>query len=203
VTRSKVMTGQRFNRLVAIRQVGVRHGHADWLFRCDCGAEKVIPGYRARNRNAASCGCHRREQCGTMSRTHGETHSVEYTTWTSMTQRCFNPRNRAYKDYGGRGITVCERWRTSFEAFLADMGRRPAPGLSLDRIDNNHGYEPWNCRWATKFEQNNNKRRATFIRCAHCGVPIPAICGPCDDAPLVFGSAELADEDGVVVEDAA
>jgi hypothetical protein len=106
--------------------------------------------------------------------THGETinrgWSPEYASWKHMRQRCFNPRNRAYKYYGGRGITVCARWRDSFEAFLADMGRRPSPKHSIDRVDNDGNYEPGNCRWATDREQTINSRHARLI--THSGLTL-------------------------------
>jgi hypothetical protein len=90
---------------------------------------------------------------------HGGVGLPEYWIWKEMRSRCSNPRHARYKDYGGRGISVCERWQRSFASFLEDMGRRPAPGLTLDREDNNGDYEPGNCRWATVAEQNRNQRR--------------------------------------------
>ena len=87
--------------------------------------------------------------------------SPTYTTWAHIVQRCTNPKNKAWKNYGGRGITVCDRWRDSFDAFVDDMGEKPA-GLSIDRIDNERGYEPGNCRWATRAEQHANKRPSSL-----------------------------------------
>jgi hypothetical protein len=93
---------------------------------------------------------------------HGESRpsdvSSEYNCWTSMNARCSNPKHSAYKNYGGRGITVCRRWRESYEAFLADMGRKPGPEYSIDRVDNDKGYSKANCRWATIMEQRHNRR---------------------------------------------
>jgi hypothetical protein len=112
-----------------------------------------------------SCGCLAREQTKKRMLRHGESpaggwnlESPEYRIWVAMRQRCRDPRHGSFKYYGGRGIAVCERWK-SYENFLADMGRKPSPAHSLDRIDNDGNYEPTNCRWATRTEQNKNKRR--------------------------------------------
>jgi hypothetical protein len=94
-------------------------------------------------------------------RTHGKSHTAESRVWKGMIQRCTNPKRRGWERYGGRGITVCERWRASFADFLADMGARPSPKHSIDRIDNDGHYEPANCRWATKHEQGSNTRAVT------------------------------------------
>ena len=101
--------------------------------------------------------------CVTPFRTHGESKTLLYKTWRSMVRRCSNPRDTAYPNYGGRGITVCERWRASYEAFRDDMGPKPTPHHSIDRIDNNGNYEPGNCRWATRLQQNQNSRRSRNV----------------------------------------
>lgn len=93
--------------------------------------------------------------------------SPEYTVWRAIQQRCHNPKNTAYSDYGGRGIAVCQRWRESFEAFYADTGARPSPEMTLDRIDNERGYEPGNVRWATRIEQSQNTRWTHEARVAY------------------------------------
>jgi len=95
--------------------------------------------------------------------THGMSETPEYRAWGDMKDRCFNPNHKQYSDYGGRGITICDRWLNSSQNFLADMGTKPSPKHSLDRIDNNADYSPKNCRWATKAEQQNNTRYNRLI----------------------------------------
>jgi len=157
--RTRDLTGQRFGHLLAISYAGKYvspSGHTIplWLCRCDCGNEKVVYVNYLRNKiKVPSCGCH------FASRTHGMSDSDTYSCWRSMNRRCHEQSNASYADYGGRGITVCDRWRHSFEDFLADMGPRPSPKHSIDRYPNQNGnYEPGNCRWATSVEQNNNMR---------------------------------------------
>jgi len=109
-----------------------------------------------------SCGCFQKDDVAARNRTHGLTDSPEYNSWHSMKQRCFDPHHTAYENYGGRGITVCDRWLHSFSAFYTDMGPRPMDS-TLDRIDNDRGYEPDNCRWAMRLAQHNNVRRNRVV----------------------------------------
>lgn len=128
--------------------------------KCDCGntCEKKLYNLLSR-RNKSSCGCHYGDWC----RTHGRTRTQEYRSWRSMKERCYDKTSRAYKNYGGRGISICERWLNSFENFLNDMGERPGPGYSIDRIDCNGDYCPENCRWADKYQQARNRRDTIMI----------------------------------------
>lgn len=154
------LTGERFGRLIVLRDVGRYNGGVLWLCECDCGRLIRVASGKLREGVTKSCGCWRRDNMIKMNKersTHGMFNTPIYRTWNAMLQRCENPNNTAYKWYGERGIFVCERWH-KFENFLEDMGPRPE-GKSIDRWPDNEGnYELGNCRWATSKEQVNNQR---------------------------------------------
>lgn len=149
-----------FGRLTAIESVDTRReGKVVWRCRCSCGTVVEVISTRLTSGINKSCGCLRKEG---NQRTHGGRHTPEYSVWMKMRSRCNNPRATHFADYGGRGISVCARWN-SFEAFLADMGARPSPAHSIDRINNLLGYSPENCRWATIKQQQRNRRSNRWI----------------------------------------
>ena len=149
------LIGTRYGKLTIIARAENQGKKVRWLCECECGKQSIVQSGHLKNGSIKSCGC-----VGA----HGMSDSSTYQSWRSMRQRCTDRNHRSFRDYGGRGITICERWN-SFENFLADMGERP-DNTTLDRIDVNGNYEPANCRWATDSVQRNNKRTSHFVEYA-------------------------------------
>ena len=160
----KNLCGQRFDRLVVVLYAGKQKRNHCWKCRCDCGKEKIVAGCNLTSGNSKSCGCLKSKALKERLTIHGKSKTVEYQIWHSMWDRCRKGNDRKFKDYAGRGISVCERWK-DFEAFLADMGPRPSDKHSLDRENNSKGYSPDNCRWATAKQQSRNTRYNRMLTC--------------------------------------
>jgi len=161
MSRKVDMRGVRSGRLLVVSEVKGRK-RISWLCLCNCGNKVIVSSDNLRHGNTKSCGCLRKEVTGKLKRTHGLSSLKEYAKWALAIDRCHKENNFQYKDYGGRGIRVCKRWRNSFEAFYKDMGPCP-PGLTLERINNDKGYFPRNCKWATWDEQCRNRRTNVWV----------------------------------------
>lgn len=156
----RVIAGLRFGRLVTLADAGrSADKHRLWLCRCDCGSEVVRQSNVLKASSTPSCGCAARD----IHAKHGYRGTPTYRSWQSAIYRCHNQDSKDYPRYGALGISVCDKWRNSFESFLDDMGERP-DGTTLDRHPNNVGnYEPGNCRWATNTEQARNKKKSVYV----------------------------------------
>ncbi len=156
------IVGTKFGRLVVIKPLAVdRNRNRPYEVRCDCGTIKSVVRGHLLSGDTRSCGCINRETPPPLK--HGEARngkkSAEWRTWWNMIARCEYPSHNRFKHYGGRGIKVCKKWRSSYDAFLSDMGRRPSPVHSIDRINVDKNYTPSNCRWATRHQQAVNKQK--------------------------------------------
>lgn len=166
------LTGQKFGRLTVVAYAGKHGAYPKWRCVCVCGGTKTTRSGHLKSGRASSCGCYNAELQRKSFQTHGgatfdksKRHPL-YSIWCGMKKRCYSPRCQAYPYYGGRGITVCDEWRTDFKRFADDMGSRPSAEHSIERRENDGPYAPWNCRWATKSDQMKNRRKWTIKKAA-------------------------------------
>lgn len=174
VVRKIDLSGKTFGKLTVTGESQNRSGKTYWLCKCECGREKWIYLVSLTGGVSGSCGCQVTKRINDFNRTHGMARTPEHIIWTGIKARCLNRRNSAYYRYGGRGIKVCERWMHSFQNFLSDMGKKPSPDYSIDRINNDGDYSPENCRWATRSQQMKNRN---FMR-HHQKIEFMGINGP-------------------------
>ena len=215
------ITGQRFGRTVAIKKMPPRpskSGGSDWLCLCDCGKEHIAIGSNLRKGHTTSCGCAALEWASYMGSNrsfinirsksitkHGNKRrnavTVEYKTWLAMKRRCYDAKYHDFPNWGGRGIAVCDRWRNSFENFLADMGKRPSGPYSIDRIDPNQDYKPENCRWATLHEQASENKR-NLIPVSVNGISFNSLKAACKHFCVPYTRVHLRLKNGQTLESA-
>ena len=170
MSTSENLAGRRFGRLEALSKSGKNaRNYALWLCRCDCGQQTIAASAELKKGRTRSCGCLRREVAADKFKSHGMSDTPAFKSWRSAKDRCSNKAHHAYGKYGGAGITMCPEWISSFEAFYSCMGARPS-NTTLDRIDNSKGYEPGNCRWASKKEQSTNSKWPRLI--SHSGITL-------------------------------
>lgn len=166
------MLGHRIGSWTVMSEAGVKNGSYFWECVCDCGTISILNGCNLRRGSSKSCGCKKAELMSKKSTTHGDTrggvNTKEFRAWMAIINRCTKPTDNAYHHYGGRGITVCYTWLNSYESFLSDIGRAPTPKHSVERKDNNKGYDKDNCVWATHKEQCRNRRSNVYL--THNGV---------------------------------
>lgn len=171
----QISIGEKYGAWTIVGLAHIHKSRQQFQCRCDCGTERTVDGYNLSYGSSVSCGCLKRQAWDARILKHGDCKpgqmAREYIAWCQMKTRCYNPKCQRYANYGGRGIYVCERWLNSYPAFLADMGRKPSPRHSLDRIDVHGHYEPSNCRWATDHEQRMNKQNSLRNRAQQAPPP--------------------------------
>lgn len=158
--KRKDIAGKKFNKLTAIKFSHMDENYCQfWLFKCDCGNEKIIKMRNVELGTTVSCTCHIRK----LTTKHGYTNNPVFNIWKKIKARCHDSNDQAYAYYGGRGLSMSEEWKDSFDTFVRDMGVRPSKNHSIDRIDNDIGYSKENCKWSTKHEQQMNRRNTIYV----------------------------------------
>lgn len=175
-TSFKDISGMRFGSWTALREAGKRGKLITWLCKCDCGTEREVIGGHLRNGKTKSCGCMLPKGASHSRFKHGMSETPEFKIWLQILTRCTNPNTKDWEHYGGKGISVCERWKSDFLSFFADMGPRPSSKHSIDREDISRDYEPGNCRWATPIEQARNTSRTRWVELEGQKVSLAEAC---------------------------
>lgn len=160
MTKMHDLTGRKYGRLVVTKVSHKTHSGTYWFCKCDCGNTIKAIINHLNNGHIKSCGCLKKENAKKSFTIHGLYKIPEYRAWIGMKSRCYNHKTKGFKNYGGRGIKVCNRWLNSFENFYSDVGKKLFSKASIDRIDNDKNYSPNNCRWTDRVTQNNNKRNS-------------------------------------------
>lgn len=169
------LLNKKFDDLEVVGFEGIIKGHRHWKCLCSCGNFITLRGASLVHGNTKSCGCLHKKVVGDTFRTHGKAKSKEYRSWQHLKERCLNPKDPAYFNYGGRGITVCDEWKDSFEKFYEDMGECPK-NYSIERIDNEKGYYKENCKWASREEQSLNRRNTVIVTFNNETKPLLLFC---------------------------
>lgn len=157
------MDGRVFGKLTVMYRKGTIKKYAAWMCQCTCGEYVTVSGYNLRAGLRKCCARNGHFWAGSQPPSLIAQHPSEHQSWRSMCERCFRKENKKHRHYGGRGITVCERWQNSFANFFSDMGAKPTPKHTIDRINNDGNYEPSNCKWSTNKEQSRNMRRTVYV----------------------------------------
>ena len=158
------LTNQKFGKLLVLEKAITQNEKVMWKCLCDCGNIVIVKGVNLKNNRTKSCGCLKKELIVNRSTKHNQRHTKLYEVWKTMKQRCYNPNNKSFKNYGGRCISICEEWKNNFTAFYNwSMQNGYEENLSIDRINNNGNYEPSICRWTTRIVQQNNTRNNRYI----------------------------------------
>ncbi len=170
--KPKDITGKRFVKLVAVENTGIKCSNGDYNWRCicDCGNEVVTSIGRLNSGHTGSCGCLREEAIKYRDNYHGMSKTKEYKSWCKIKERCFNPNDFEYDNYGAKGISMCEEWKNNFIQFYKDMGKAPSKNHTIDRKDITKGYYKENCRWASSYVQSRNRGKHAEFTSEHKGV---------------------------------
>lgn len=187
--------GKRYGMLIAIEELPKLNGMRQWRLKCDCGGERIALQKTFANGKMRSCGCDDMHS----NVKHRLSKTPEYRAWINMKTRCSSDSAPYFEYYGGRGITVCDRWLSSFEKFYSDMGKRPGSAHSVDRIDVNGNYEPDNCRWATGSEQSRNQRRNHIVE---FGGRVMTLAEAVESSPVPYNTVLYRLKRGWQVDDA-